>query len=331
MDFRVKDKQVRREYFIRYYYLSMLSYDCDPAMFMLSYLCKRLEFNKEQRFLLSFYYANTYNLPSSWVIWNEFPDYENVDLERLSNWNTNNISRIKYETDVKWSKGHLPKMFDSYKTVISSSSSTQEEFFKSHVKDTPEETFNHLYRLVQNNFYKFGRYTTWFYLQTLKEICGIESEPCSLLLEDYSTHTQRSALAFINCWDEKAEEKKYNYTADEIKELSLLAEELLLECKHRYPHIRFDYYNMETCLCAFKKTFRKKKGRYIGYYHDRVASNIDTMASLDWPGINWNLLEECRNEMVHPFFLQYREPQQKFMDQFLDTGTPYAFTEFQLS
>jgi hypothetical protein len=55
---------------------------------------------------------------------------------------------------------------------------------------------------------------------------------------------------------------------------------------------------METCLCSFKKIFRAKHGRYLGYYLDRQAEEINTAASDGWYGIDWDVLWQARNETI---------------------------------
>ena len=54
---------------------------------------------------------------------------------------------------------------------------------------------------------------------------------------------------------------------------------------------------METVLCAFKKIFRDRDSRYIGYYLDRQAQDINKIAANDWNGVPWYLLDQARIEV----------------------------------
>ena len=55
---------------------------------------------------------------------------------------------------------------------------------------------------------------------------------------------------------------------------------------------------METCLCSFKKIFREKHGRYLGYYLDRQAEEIMQCEKDGWYGIDWDVLWQARNETI---------------------------------
>jgi len=267
-DYRIQDPTLRREYFDQYFLWSLRTYDCDPAMFLLNYIYKRLELNTEQRYWMAWLYANTYQLATAWVIANEFPDFENVDLERLIDWNKKNYKRLRYQADNKWSKGHLPEMFKSYRDEIYSNAKNQEEYFKKICIGTSTENFKSLYSIVTKKFYKFGRYTAWFYLQALKETCGLDVEPDNLLLSDENTHTQRGALCYIHALDEIACDKKKNREVELVKKLEKTASDIISKFNNQYPELKCDMFLLETCLCAFKKTFRKKRGRYLWYYLD---------------------------------------------------------------
>ena len=55
---------------------------------------------------------------------------------------------------------------------------------------------------------------------------------------------------------------------------------------------------METTLCSFKKLFRIKHGRYLGYYLDRQAEEIKKCEKDEWNGIDWQPLWDSRNETL---------------------------------
>ena len=51
-------------------------------------------------------------------------------------------------------------------------------------------------------------------------------------------------------------------------------------------------------FCSFKKIFREKSSRYLGYYLDRQAEEIMQVASDNWNGIEWNVLWQARKETI---------------------------------
>ena len=64
-------------------------------------------------------------------------------------------------------------------------------------------------------------------------------------------------------------------------------------------NLNTDGFDLETVLCAYKKLFRNKDSRYIGYYLDRQAMDINKIADQGWYGIPWYLLYQAREEVVY--------------------------------
>jgi len=285
-----------RELFIRWYAWSLKYKDCDPAVWATNYLHNRYEHNDEERIWLAWLYGNTYQLPTAWVLKNEFPDYELVTVDRLTWWNTNNYKRLRYQTDTKWNKGHLPVMFESYQKFIGTG--TQRNRIESYYGDNERASFINLWDAVMGSLHKFGRYSTWFYLQHLCHTAGIRIVPTSLMLSDYAgsrSHRNGLHLAFG-----EADRYDRKLTNAEYKTLEDRASEIIIEMQDRFPELKseIDFFTMETCLCSFKKIFREHHGRYLGYYLDRQSEEIMKAENDDWHGIEWNVLWQSRNETL---------------------------------
>ena len=294
IDYRKKEN--RREAFVKWYAWSLEYKDCDPAVWMTNYLNDRFEHNSEQRIWFSWLYGNTYYLPTAWILINEYPDFELATYDRMDLWNKNNYKRLRYQTDTKWSKGHLPDMFKSYKEFVGER--TQREAFESLLGDNEYQNFDNLYNTVKKTFYKFGRYSTWFFLQHLNHTAKIPNLPSSLLLDDYSgSRSHRNglllALGLDDLYDRKLTKKQY-------ENIESSAKDIMEETKCRFPQIENDVnaFTMETCLCSFKKIFRENHGRYLGYYNDRVSEEIKRVESDGWDGIEWRVLWEAREETL---------------------------------
>ena len=294
MDYRLE--QNRREAFIRWYAWSLKYDDCDPAVWATNYLNKRYEHNDEQKLWLCWLYGNTYQLPTAWVLMNEFPDFELATVDRTTQWNTTNYKRLRYQTDTKWNKGHLPTMFASYQQFIGGR--TQREKLESYYGDNEEANFDNLWASVKSGLHKFGRYSTWFYLQHLKHTADIHINPTSLMLDDYDgSRSHRNGLLYALGQEDSVDRK---LTASEYGNLESQAKEILAETKARFPELAssIDYFTMETCLCSFKKIFRENHGRYLGYYLDRQAEEIIKAESDGWYGIDWDVLWQAREETI---------------------------------
>lgn len=296
MDYRIK--QNRREAFIRWYAWSLEYKDCDPAVWLTNYLHERYEHNDEQKLWLAWLYGNTYNLPTAWLLFNEFPDFELATVDRIEKWNTNNYSRLRYQTDTKWNKGHLPKMFESYKTFIGSNN--QRDVIESYYEDDKESNFNCLWNIIKSNLYKFGRYSTWFYLQHLKHTAAVAITPTSLMFNDYSgSRSHRNGFLYVIGKDDDIDKK---LTSKEYNNLEAQAKDITVEMKSRFKHLaeQVDFFTMETCLCSYKKIFRESHSRYLGYYLDRQAEEIINAENDGWYGIDWDVLWQARKETIDP-------------------------------
>lgn len=296
MDYRLKEN--RREAFIRWYAWSLKYDDCDPAVWVTNYLHNRYEHNDEERIWFAWLYGNTYQLPTAWVLKNEFPDFELATVDRITQWNTTNYKRLRYQTDTKWNKGHLPSMFESYQKFIGDK--TQREKLESFYGNTEEENFDTLWDVLKGSLHKFGRYSTWFYMQHLKHTAGIRINPTSLMLDDYDgSRSHRNGLHLALGQDSDYDRK---LTGTEYVALEAEASSILREMEQRFPELKsqIDFFTMETCLCSFKKIFREKHGRYLGYYLDRQAEEIIKAEGDDWAGIEWNVLWQSRAETIDP-------------------------------
>ena len=317
MDYR--QIQNRQQGFIKWYYWSLKYKDCDPPIWMLNYLFDRFEHNLEQKYWIAWIYGTTYHLPTAWIIWNEFPDFELVDYNRLKEWNDKNYSRLRYQTDTKYNKGYLPQQFQSYKKWIehNNPSKTQRDKFKIYKN---KKSFNYLWESIIQNLYKFGRYSTWFYMQTLKQCVGVSLEPNNLKLEDYNgSRSHRNGLCLALGKDQWIDQKLNN---DSISYLNSSAEYIQQKVKYLSKDDNItDLYYLETALCSYKKIFREKNGRYLGYYLDRQAEEIKKVEGDNWEGVDWQVFWDGREELLTKELYMSDMLKKELYGQFLQTGS----------
>lgn len=293
-DYRLQENRI--ESFIKWYAWGLIYKDVDPAIWLMQYLNKRYEHNSEQTLWLCWLYANTYFFPTSWVLFNEFPDYELATVDRLTWWNTENYKRLRYQVDCKYNKGHLPVMFASYQKAIGND--LQRNLFESLYGQTEQQNFDNVWSYIIKNFHKFGRYTAWFYMQALKHTAGICLEPTSLMLSDYKgSKSHRNGLLYAIGWDDWLD---VVLSPGQYRSLEACCSELMQEVKRRYPAIAYDVdaFTLETALCSFKKLFRDHNSRYCGYYLDRQGEEIDQVSRSGWDGIEWEVLWQARQETL---------------------------------
>lgn len=305
-----------KQTFVDWFGRSLEIEDCDPALYMTKYFFDRFEYNKEQRLWITWIYGTTYYWPTAYVVWNEFPDMELVGVDRLRDWNNTNYRRLRYQTDTKWNKGHLADQFVSYQRYVGER--TQHSALTQGFVGDPVKDFYTLWETV-NAFHKFGRYSSWFYIQTLKQCCDIPVDVDSLWLHDYSgSRSHRNGLCYALGKEDWVDQK---LDKDQIAFLESEAKEMLEETKLKYPQVadKADFFAMETCLCSFKKLFRRKHGRYLGYYLDRQSEEIRKVERDGWDGIDWTPMWDARNETIDREWLKGRIDKELF-NLFLDTG-----------
>lgn len=329
IDFRLPEN--RRELLVRYSVWQLRRSDVDTALPLMRYIFDRNEYNTEQRLLFCWYYMNTYNASSALALWNEFPDYHLVDIDRLTQFNTDCSSRVPYESDVKWSKYHIPKMFESYRDLVKQYDS-QEDMFRSICNGTPEENYWKLRDWLINNLYKCGRYSCFFYMQALMETCNIDIEFPTMHF-GHECESPTDGLLYILGRENEATRmyiddgrKKIKtgviYPKDMLLELEETATDIIQEVNTRYPDVHLDRALLETILCSVKKLFRRRDGRYLGYYIDRMLKNVSDCEKNGWSGVDYNIVRDWLNE-TYPDNKLYVSgyPDSKRMQVFLDTGT----------
>ena len=309
-DYRLKEN--RLEGFIFWCEWSLKHKDCDSALWLLNYLFDRFEHNIEQKYWISWLYGTTYHLPTAWIIWNEFPDFELVDYKRLKIWNDENYHRLRYQTDTKWNKGHLPEQFLSYKKWINHENieGTQKNRF---AKLIQKDSFEFVWRSITNNLHKFGRYSTWYYMQTLNQCVGLKLNPNNLKLDDYAgSRSHRNGLCFALGHDDWIDKKLHHTCIDYL-------ENEALNIKQKISH-EINFYELETLLCSYKKIYRKSNGRYLGYYLDRQAEEISKVEKDGWSGVDWQVFWDAREENLTRKQHMSKKIRKNLYDHFLTTG-----------
>jgi hypothetical protein len=274
------------ELFKEYYRKMMLIGDCDPAFPILNYICDRFELNLEQRYWIAFLYGTNYCAVTTYYIYNEFPDFENVNVDRLQRWWDKNKQKLLFQTDRKKVKSFdkFVPCYKSYKDMIGDK--TQEEFFK-HCK-TYEDIYN-----LSSKIYYFGRFTLFNYIEALNELTNINTVPTFFDLKDAESSRNGLCYAFNKLKYVTLHHKKPNKPIN-YDELQNDFTNLLNILKQENPDLLVTIWNVETALCGFKKLFWGS--RYLGYYIDRQMQEIIIMQKNIPDGVNWKPLWDFRAE-----------------------------------
>ena len=277
--------------YIDYHIKSSNAKDIDPSNDCLSYVCNRFELNIEQRYWLAFLFATCYSSTTVYYIYNEFPDYENVNVDRLRRWWNANRDKTIFQTDrlrVK-TQNKFVDCFVSYKKLLNGM--TQSMFFDSLKQPTQQMTYDNVYNVTANINY-FGRFTLFLYLEMIHVLTKYPLIPTHLNLKE--AESCRNGLVYylnkpqLNTHKTKKKllPKHYNYLQYQMS--------LLIDKIQEYDITHKNIWNIETTLCAYKKYNLGK--RYIGYYIERQKKEIDKMQYLVDNGVDWSVLWDFRQE-----------------------------------
>lgn len=279
---------------------SIKANDVDPALSYMNYMIDRMEMNDEQVLWLCFLYAVTYQLPSAYLIWNEYPDLEIAGIERLNKWWSENQKRIPFQQDKMKQRKDFVKTVASYQELVCGD---QKKYFDKLLSSkNPQENFDKLWSPLKTIAY-FGRFSVWNWAQALKHVAGYNIEPTNLMLGESDSVSFTDGLAFAFGMPEKTTQKVVNLsTGKKQKVYYKWSDEEKIEmensCSILKKSLKLDNFQLETLACAFKKIWRTNDSRYVGYYNDRIADDIRNTSGQGWNGVDWDLLWDARQECV---------------------------------
>lgn len=277
------------EYF-NFHNQSMISGDVDPQNPLLDYICSRYELNVEQRLWVAFLTATCYCAPTVFYMYNEFPDWENINFDRLERWWVDNKSKLVFQTDCRWirSRNQFVEVVQSYTDLIGSG--TQLAKYRELTGSSPEETYKNAFKYFSKVKW-FGRFRMFVYLEAVNVTTGYPLSPDSLDLSN--AESSRNGLCFalgqdelMNHFDKKHIDKtSLAFLDEEFHKLTSLIK------KHRPAD---NVWSIETTLCAYKKY--KMKKRWVGYYLERQAKEIIALQEKVTEGVDWSVLWDFRKE-----------------------------------
>jgi len=285
--------------FIHYYKRMLYANDIDPFITISNYIVDRLELNKEQILWFCFLTSVTYHLPSAYLIINEYPDLEIAGIKRLQKWWEWAQYKIPFQTDKLKQRKFFVETVESYKNMLNGKS--QSEYFDDLLNSSPEENFNKLWNTIYKPIKHFGRFSVWNWAQALKQVAVYNIEPTTLFLGEKNAESHTHGLCFAFGKDEWSKKERiiengkrkkivHNFTKDEKIWLEDVTKKEIFE-KLQEENIPVDNFTIETVACAYKKTFRERDSRYVGYYIHRLAEDIENVSKHpEWNGVDWSLL-----------------------------------------
>ena len=284
--------------YLRFHRDSSLANDIDPQNDCLSYISDRYELNIEQRYWLAFLFGTCYCAPTVFFLYNEFPDYNTVDVGRLERFWSQNKQKLVFQTDrarVR-SNNEFVNCFKSYRAIIGKN---QEAFFNRLRHPSPIETYKNALKALDGLHY-FGRFTMFIYLEMVSVLTDVKMVPHTLDLRNAESCRNGIALALdrqdiFTHFNEKPLTAA-NYADLEKGFLRIVDGVQYLPIRHK------DIFNIETTLCAYKKV--KLGKRYVGFYIERMRKEIEAMEKNVPRGVDWSVLYDFRKKNYQPRFLK---------------------------
>lgn len=268
--------------FLTYHIESSKIKDIDPANDCLRYIANRFELSEEQRYWVAFLYSTNYCAPTTFYMYNEFPDFENVNVGRLQRWWNAHKHQTVFQTDRLKIKtmNKFVETFESYRKLVGGR--RQAEVFEQIEYEQSGDSYcnyQSAYNLL-SNIRNVGRFTLFIYLEMISVLTDFECEPDRLEWK-FADNCRQGMNYHLGHEDDLPYE-----VLD--KEMERLVGYFGSLCDHS------NIFNIETTLCAYKK-FKHGK-RYVGYYLDRQLKEINRMKSLVTTGVAWRVMDEFRTE-----------------------------------
>lgn len=274
-----------------YHVESALCGDIDPSYAMLRYVCDRFELNTEQRYWLAFIYALTYCGASTFYIYNEFPDFENLDSGRLSRWWDAHRPDVLFQTDRRWvrSSNQFVPAVECYREWVGDA--TQHARFEEVVRGITAPNVRHDAVYAEaSQLFSFGQFSLFLYMEALHVITPLKLEPTMLDLN--VAHSCRNGLCYAYGYDQWVTKAEACTPPAGREAIEAAWHDVVKVLRAAVPETTV--WQIETTLCAFKKFVRGD--RYIGYYLDRQAVEIAKMSRFVPDGVGWEVLWQFRAE-----------------------------------
>jgi len=329
LDFR--KPEYRREVFFNFYEFH-LKYKSHPGgvYYLFPYLAKKYNFDTEQKLWFAYINGCTQNPLTTWVLFNQFPDFKNITFDKLEKWHRKYWKYLDYDIDRRYQKGHFVEMAMNYKEIVGDK--TQEEFFMELCNtDNVFKNFDNVWDKIINKFFMYGRLSTFSYTEYLK-IMGLPIECSNLFIFDKSgSKSHRNGLCIVNGRDdldwrkdnEFIQKELKGHNKDIMKWIEFEGEQLLNEAKERFKGRDFyedvNYFTLESTLCCYKSWHRKNR-RYPGVYNDMMYDRIKKAESIGWDkilgnNINFNDFWDARKEYLPKYMRMEDNPDDPGLDK----------------
>lgn len=263
-------------------------------------LSKMFSLDEEQRCWLSFLFSLSYSIPTTWILFFEFPYYNNFSIKKFSKFWLENKKKLIFSSDRTKVKNFdlPPKMVESYKRVMGANQIDTVQ--KSLVYGDKHSSYNKLYALC-NEFYYFGRFSIDLYVETTTKLLGLDVELDKMNWNNKTNESIRNGLLYTLAMDEYVtqhhQKPKKELTKQDFALLDNSLKNLIKQIKNDFLT---DSWIVCACLCSWKKMFWGV--RYPGYYLDRQLEQLKQIEELN-PDVSFLPIWELRKQTMDNKYL----------------------------
>uniref|UniRef100_A0AAU6W329 Amino acid:DNA transferase domain-containing protein n=1 Tax=Pseudomonas phage Cygsa01 TaxID=3138529 RepID=A0AAU6W329_9VIRU len=300
----------------------------------------------EQKLWCAFLWGCCYNLIGPWAIMQEYPEPPRGKdgLQRFADWYNKNFDRMRFDTDCRYRKSKMIACVTSYVEWLNGRE--QFEAFAPILREPHSKVqFERLWETC-NSWKFFGRLSNWNTIEAIELATDHDYKidiPSFMLTDVSGSESNRNGAAFLAGYDELVTKHgKLKTTGETISQadcekLEVLAEMYFQQAKADLGHLSYiNRLNAETSIfCWFKKFFRLKSTRYVGWDGERTYEELEYMRR-EWPEANLEPLWEARYALLPDFLLCECAPQgeqrgvnKAKMPLFYETGFPEHIYRFQ--
>lgn len=239
----------RKEAFRRVATTRMLEGDLDH-WHASNVIASEMGLNNDQKMMYSLLFGQSYRNHWAMIVIQQFPDILTTDIKHIQKWHDENWYRAYYAKDAKWGLRKFTDFVLSIQKFCNGDSLYEKIADYSSVGNT-KDNFYSLNNVIRG-LYSMGRMTGWLAQQTIYEMFKFDIDYWDLQLYD-DTWSQYDSLCYLYDQEElstKRLAKKPSKECIQIMENNF--HDLMEYCNDSIIHL--DVYNIESCLCEFRKT-----------------------------------------------------------------------------
>ena len=250
-------------------------------------ISSEMNLTKEQKAVYALVFGQSYRNHWAMIVLQQFPDILNTDARHIKEWHDKIWPKAHFAKDTKWGLRKFPQYIESIRQRVNGSAYDYLE--QKSTVGTTKENFYSLNSAIRE-FYGIGRMTAWLTQQTIYEFFNFDIDHWDLQLYD-DTWSQYDSLCYLFNREDistKRDLGRVRPNPEEVKLMEVNFQKLMEYCNTNSP-LHLDVYNMESCLCEFRKTCGssgRKPKEFTGWTTVELSDEYYKISS-KWPEVDW--------------------------------------------